>query len=134
MKQKILYIAWGCMAALCVGLGTIEATNLSLKIPMICLAVVFFVPGAILLYDALEAGDRAGVLRIRWISVLSLSLTLVTMVAFILTAAVGHKAADVLYDLLILVSCPMICGQNWLIGLFLWSCLFSASFFKKDRK
>ena len=134
MKQKLLYIAWGCMAILCIGLGTIETTKLGMIVPMICLSVVFFVPPAILLYDALEAGHRAGVLRIRWISLASLALTLASLIAFILTAAVGHKAADVLYEVLIIVSCPMVCGQYWLISLFLWSCLFSASFFKKDRK
>lgn len=134
MKQKLLYIAWGCMAVLCIGLGTIETTKMGMIVPMICLAVVFFVPPAILLYDALAGDDRKGVLRMRWISLISLSLTLVTMIAFILTAAVGHKAADILYEVLILVSCPMICGHYWLISLFLWSCLFSASFFKKDRK
>lgn len=134
MKQKLLYIAWGCMAILCIGLGTIETTDIAVRIAQISLAVVFFVPGAILLYDALEAGDRKGILLIRWISIASLSLTLVAMIAFILTAAVGHPAADPLYEVLNLVSCPMLCGQYWLISLFLWSCLFSASFFKKDRK
>lgn len=134
MKQKLLYIAWGCMAVLCIGLGTIQTTDFWLKVPMICLAVVFFVPGAILLYDALEAGDRKGILRIRLISIASLSLTLVAIIAFMLTAATGSKAADMLYEILVLVSCPMTCGQYWLISLFLWSCLLSASFFKPDRK
>lgn len=134
MKKILLYIVWGCMAALCIGLGTLEATELLLQIPLTVLAVMFFVPGGILLYDAITEHDRKEVLRIRWISIVSLSLTLVTMIAFILTAAVGAAAADILYDILILVSCPMICGQYWLISLFLWACLLSGSFIKPNQK
>ena len=134
MKKTLLYIAWGCMAVLCIGLGTLEATERLIQTPLMALAVVFFVPGGILLYDALTEKDRKEVLRIRWISIASLSLTVVALIAFILTAAVGSAAADALYDILLVVSCPMICGQQWLISLFLWACLFSATFFKKDQK
>lgn len=134
MKKKILYIIWGCMAVLCIGLGTLETTDLLIQIPLTLLAVMFFVPGWFLLYDAFADGDRKEVLRLRIISIASLTLTVIFLIAFILTAAVGLPAADILYDILILVSCPMICGQYWLISLFLWSCLLSATFLKKGQK
>lgn len=135
MKQKLLYILWGCLGVLCVGLGTLEFSDSLAQMAQILIALVFFLPGGILLYDALEAGDRKGILRIRWISILSLSLTLAALVAFILASARGSSAATWLYDVLILVSCPMVCGQYWLISLFLWACLLSATFaIKKDRK
>ena len=134
LKEKILYIIWCCMAVLCIGLGTIEPTAVAMQVAMIVLAVMFFLPGVILLYDARIKKDRKGLLRIRWISIISLILTLVTMIAFILTAATGNAAADVLYDVLILVSCPMVCGQYWLISLFLWACLLCGSFVKPNRK
>lgn len=133
MKEKLLYIIWGCMAVLCIGLGTLETTDLLLQVPLAVLAVMFFVPGGMLLYDAVTEGNRKGMLRIRWISILSLSLTVVFLIAFILTAAVGAPAADILYDILILVSCPMICSQYWLISLFLWGCLLSATFIKSSQ-
>lgn len=134
MKKTLLYIAWGCMAILCIGLGTLETTARLIQISLSVISVMFFVPGGILLYDAVTENDRKEVLRLRWISIASLSLTLVTMIAFILTAAVGAAAADVLYDILLIVSCPMICAQYWLISLFLWACLLSATFLKKDQK
>lgn len=134
MKEKILYIIWGVMAVLCIGLGTLEATELLLQIPLILIAVMFFVPGGILLYDAVEAGNRKGILRIRWICISSLALTLVGTLAFLLTAARGAAAADWLYDVLIVVSCPMVCGQYWLISLFLWASLLSATFLKPHQK
>ena len=134
MKKKLLYIIWVCMAVLCIGLGTLETEDLLLQIPLAVLAVMFFVPGGFLLYDALTGGDRKEVLRIRWISVISLALTAVFLIAFVMAAAVGAAAADFLYDMLMIVSCPMVCGQHWLISLFLWSCLLSATFLRKDRK
>ena len=134
MKEKLLYIIWGCMAVLCIGLGTLDAEELLLRIPMMVLAVMFFLPAGILLYDAFAAGNRKGILRLRIISLTSLALTLVTLVAFMLTSAAGNAAADVLYDVLIVVSCPMVCGYYWLIGMFLWACLLSATFIKPNQK
>ena len=134
MKKKLLYILWGCMAVLCIGLGTLETEDLLLQIPLAALSVMFFVPGGFLLYDAITGGDRKEVLRIRWISIASLALTVISLLAFTMTAAVGAAAADLLYDVLILVSCPMVCSQYWLISLFLWSCLLSATFINTNRK
>lgn len=134
MKKKLLYILWGCMAVLCIGLGTLETEDLLLQIPLAVLSVMFFVPGGFLLYDAITGGDRKEVLRIRWISIASLALTVISLLAFTMTAAVGAAAADLLYDVLILVSCPMVCSQYWLISLFLWSCLLSATFINTNRK
>ena len=134
MKKTLLYIIWGCMAVLCIGLGTLETAELLIQIPLMVLAVMFFVPGGILLYDAVTEKDRKEILRIRWISAISLSLTAVAIIAFTLTAAVGAAAADVLYDILLIVSCPMICAQQWLVSLFLWACLLSGSFIKLNQK
>lgn len=134
MKKTILYIIWLCMAILCIGLGTLEIQELALQIPLAAIGIVFFVPPAILAYDALEIQDRKEILRLRLISILSLVLTVVSLIAFILTAAVGAEISDFLYDLLNIVSCPMLCCQQWLISLFLWGCLLSATFLKTGRK
>ena len=134
MKKTILYIIWLCMAILCIGLGTLEAEEPVLQISLAAIGIMFFAPPAILVYDALESRDRKEVLRLRLISILSLSLTVLNLIAFFLTAAVGAKSADFLYDLLIALSCPMICCQYWFISLFLWGGLLSATFFKINRK
>lgn len=134
MKAKLLYPVWGAMAVLCIGLGTLEAENLWMQLAQLAIGLMFFVPGGLILYNAFSQGSRKGVLAIRWISGLSLALTLVNLVAFFITAGRGDAAADWLYELLILVSCPMICCQYWVVSLFLWACLFGASFLKKDRK
>lgn len=133
MKKLLLYSLWGCLFVLCVGLGTIQVTDTLVKTALLLIGVVFFVPGAILLYDAKTTGDRKGILTIRWISITSLTLTLGALLAFLLTSSRGIEAADVLFEVLILVSSPMICSQYWLVSLFLWSCLLSATFIKTPR-
>ena len=133
MKKLLLYSLWGCLFVICVGLGTIQTTDTFVRVALLLIGVVFFVPGAILLYDAKTEGDRKGILTVRWISITSLTLTLATLVAFLLTSSRGIDAAEVLYEVLILVSSPMICSQYWIVSLFLWGCLLSATFVKIPR-
>lgn len=133
MKKLILYSLWGCLFVICVGLGTIQTTDTMVKTALLLISIAFFVPGLLLLYDAKTEGDRKGVLTIRWISITSLTLTLGALLAFLLTSSRGFDAAEVLYEVLILVSSPMICSQYWLVSLFLWSCLLSATFVKTPR-
>lgn len=133
-RTKILYSIWAFLYILCVGLGTFEVSSILVQVALIAVKVVFFIPGVMLLADAVSRQDRKGILRIRWISIISLSLTLVALVAFFLAAAKQAPAADVLYEVLIFVSAPMACGQYWFISLFLWGCLLSASFHKAARR
>lgn len=134
MNTKLLYGFWAAFYILCVGLGTFEEPEGLLKIAMVCLAVLFFLPGGYLLWDAITRGKRRSVLTIRLISASSLVLTLAALIAFFITTATENAAAAVLYEVLILVSSPMICGQYWFISLFLWACLLCGSFVKPKSK
>ena len=134
MKKRILYIVWACLYVLCVGMGTLENPEGVLKGAMVALAVLFFVPGAFLLWDAIDTGDRKTVRTVRWISIASLALTLVGLLSFVVVGMQGSERMTLVYDLLLLVSSPMICGQFWIMSLFLWGCLLFASFLKKSEK
>lgn len=134
MKEKLLYFCWGCLYILCVGLGTISEAEGIMKLALIGISVVFFVPGVILLYDATVAGDRKGILRIRWICIASLALTAAALAGFLASGASGEESTvDHAYELLVLVSSPMACSQYWLLSLFLWGCLLFATFLKKKQ-
>ena len=133
--NKIFAFAWACLYILCVGLGIIQGATGVLKVALVIVSLIFFVPGALLLYDGLSKNNRKLVLWIRRICLISLGLTTAGLVAFLLCAAYGTGAAvDVAFDLLMLVSAPMTCSQYWILSLFLWACLLSATFFKKDRR
>ena len=127
MKEKTLYILWGALYILCAGLGFIpEATGFG-KTVLTALGILFFVPGAILLYRAIRENDRKKVLRIRFISGCWLLMTLILLVANLLSVNASEAVGNILYGLLVVLSSPLVCGQYWELILFLWACLMLAS-------
>lgn len=134
MKEKILYGIWAALYVLCVGLGMLVGATGVIKAILVCVAVLFFVPGAMLLYDGLRRKDRAAVVRLRIIALTSLLLTLVMLVVNFLSITMPAAVGSAVYEVLALVSAPMFCGQYWFISLFLWACLLFASFHKGIQK
>lgn len=134
MKQKTLYILWACMFILCAGLGFIPESEGFGTVVLVTLAVLFFLPGALLLHCAQKARDAKGIKRIRLISAISLGATAVMLVINFACAGASTALGDFLFGLLILVSSPMICGRYWVVSLFLWACLLMASFNKPPKK
>ncbi len=134
MKEKILYCIWGGLYVLCAGLGFLEGAQGLGKALLVIFALLFFLPGGILLYEGIRSKNRRQILRIRWISAVVLGLTLITLVANFLSVLAPEAVGEALYDILVLVSVPMVCGQYWIIGLFLWACLLICSFHKAARK
>ena len=133
MREKILYGCWAGLYILCVGLGTIEEPAGLGKAVMVLLSVLFFLPGAMLLHDGQRAGDRKAVRRIRWIALGSLVLTLALLVANFCAVHASEAVGQALYDILLLVSAPMICSQYWMLSMFLWACLLFASLKKLPK-
>ena len=129
-KELILYVIWLCLYILCVGLGTVDQMEGIGKVFFILTALIFFIPGIILLVMGIREKNKKTVLRVRMIAVCSLVLTVVLFCVNIVAAAAG-RVSPVLHDLLNLVSAPMFCSQYWVISLFGWASLLSASFMKK---
>ena len=129
-KELILYAIWLCLYILCVGLGTVDQMEGIGKVFFILTALIFFIPGIILLVMGIREKNKKTVLRVRMIAVCSLVLTVVLFCVNIVAAAAG-RVSPVLHDLLNLVSAPMFCSQYWVISLFGWASLLSASFMKK---
>lgn len=134
MKQKLLYALWGVMYILCVGLGTISSPGEFGSAALIFTAVLFFVPGGLLLWDARKANRRKDILRIRIIALCSLILTVIFLVLTVLSVALFPSAGNIIGEILLLVSAPMACGQNYAISLFLWAVLLFASFLPAKTK
>ena len=123
MKEKILYAIWASLYILCVGLGTVENAAGLGKALLIASAVIFFLPGGALLYHGLQTGNKKVLQRLRLVCLTSLVLTLILIVANLMSVSASAKTGKVLYDLLQLFSAPMLCGQYWALSLFLWACL-----------
>ncbi len=125
--MKKLYLCWGGCFALCAGLGCIPHPEGMLKAVMVLLSVLFFLPPTLLLVRGIREKNRRQVLRIQRITLLSLGVTLVLLVANVLTARAAKTVGDFFYYLLVILSSPMVCGQYWALSLFLWGCLLTSS-------
>ena len=134
MKKSSLMAVWGIFYIICAGLGFIPEPEGAVRIFLTVISVLFFVPPAILLYDALSAGDRKTVLLIRRLSALSLSLTLVLLIANFLAALRSPGLGSFLHVLLVIGSAPMVCSNYWVLSLFLWAVLLVASLQKRKEQ
>ena len=133
MKEKLLYAVWAAFYILCVGLGFIQEPEGLGKAVLVLIAIGFFVPGGILLYDGIRSQNRKAVKRVRIICLLSLGLTLGMLLLNLVSFAFPETWGEPLYELLLLVSAPMICGQYWVMSMFLWACLLFCSFKKLPK-
>lgn len=131
MKKPFLFTLWGGLFIVCAGLGFIPDPRGALKTLMTVLSLCFFLPPALLLYQARKQRDLAAVKLIRGLSVLSLALTLALLVGNFLCAAAPEAVGTILYYVLVIVSSPMICSGHWAMSLFLWACLLFASLKQK---
>ena len=123
MNRTSFYTVWAGLFILCAGLGFIPAPAGFLKFLLIGLTLGFFaVPGWFLTWLD-KRGDKLHIRIVRNLALASLGLTigliLLNFVSFMASEAVG----TMLHILLIIVSAPMICGQYWVLSLFLWACL-----------
>ena len=134
MKKTALYIAWFCLFLATVILGSVEPGSKAVKIVMIALSIAFFIPPGILLYQGISQGDRAQVVLLRYISLISLAATFALLVANFLSASTSQNVGDLLYALLIIVSAPMVCSQFWIVSLFAWACILMTSLMYCPKK
>ena len=131
MKEKALYCIWAILYAICTALGFLGPVQGVGKAFLVLAAVIFFVPGVLLLILGFREKDRRILRRVRLISTASLALTLITLVGNLAAARASEKVGNLLHVLLSLVSTPMLCAQYWIVSLFLWACLLFASFARR---
>ena len=127
MNKNSYFALWGGMFVICAGLGFIPKPEGAAKWLLVTISVLFFLPPAMLLRYAMQANDRDTVKLIRNLSLLSLGITVVTLILNFASLIWSEAVGNALYALLIVVSCPMICAQYWLLSMFLWACLLMAS-------
>ena len=127
MKKKLLCGLWAGLFILCAGLGFIPEPEGTVRFLLTTLSVLFFLPPALLLYQAGNARDTASIQLIRNLAALSLGLTVVLLILNFLTVYSSEALGQISHYVLIIVSCPMICSGRWVLSLFLWACLLTAS-------
>ena len=139
MSKRILYIAWALMYALCAGLGFIPNPKGMTYAILFIVALLFFIPPAILTYRAIKNKDIPEIKRLRNISLIWLILTLILLALNFLSVMFTEAAGLFLQGCLTVLSSPMICGRVWVVSIFLWGCLLSATWqemhkYKKKKR
>ena len=127
MVRKSVAGLWGGLFIVCAGLGFIPRPSAFARNLMTLAAVIFFVPPAVLLWQARKQGDRHTRAVVRSLSLASLGLTVLLIALNIVFATASEAAGGLLNSVLIVVSSPMICGGSWALSLFLWACLLMVS-------
>lgn len=132
MKKTILLFIWGWLYLICAALGHATEVTATQQTAMTVMSVLFFIPGFWLLLDGWKQRKKQTCNLVFYISLGSLSLTLVMLLANVLSVTGSETLGNVLYVLLIWLSSPMVCSGYWVLSLFLWATLlFSAIFCKK---
>ena len=134
MKNRYLFALWGVLFILCAALGFVAQPGIAMKILMTLLSIVFFAPPALLLRRAARGNDRPLAQLIRNLSVASLVLTAVLIIANFLSAFGGVVLGNMLHSMLVIISAPMFCSGYWVLSLFLWACLMVCSLNILKRK
>lgn len=119
MVNTFLYIIWALAYLICGALGALLPGHW-VGIPA---SILFFLPPAILLYRAKISGDLKTIRNIRVLSLVWLGTTALLLILNILSVALSAMAGDILYYTMVILTSPMVCGQYWLLSIFLWACL-----------
>ena len=127
MKNQYLFALWGALFILCAGLGFIPEPAGVLRILLTGLSVLFFLPPAVLVWKGRRERNRRQLALVRDLSIVSLSLSVLLLIANFLSAFHSELLGNILHGVLVVVSSPMICSGHWALSLFLWACLLIGS-------
>ena len=126
-KIRKLWLSWGILYVVCALLSGVKNPQGATYGALFLLGMGFFVPPMWLVFLGKLEKNRNVLAWIRNLSIVSLSLTLFVILLNFLAVQSSALWGEVLYILLILVSCPMICTQVWVVSLFGWAFLLMAS-------
>ncbi|MCI7018233.1 MAG: hypothetical protein MR913_00220 [Clostridiales bacterium] len=127
MKNQYLFALWGALFILCAGLGFIPEPAGALRILLTGLSALFFLPPAVLVWKGHRERNRRQLALVRDLSIVSLSLSVLLLIANFLSAFHSELLGNILHGVLVVVSSPMICSGHWALSLFLWACLLIGS-------
>ena len=127
MKYRFLYALWGALFILCAGLGFIPEPAGVLRVLLTGLSILFFLPPAVLVWKGRREKDWMALSLVRNLSIASLSLSVLLIIANFLTVFRSELLGDILHGVLVVVSSPMICSGHWAMSLFFWACLLISS-------
>lgn len=132
MSYTALYSIWGVLFALTAAAGFVPFSEGAVGCIMKILAVMFFVPGWLILFKAKREEDRRHRAIVRNLCLASLISTLLLLVLNLLSAGWPEAVGNGLHAALTVISAPMVCGNAYILSLFLWGCLLMGAISKNS--
>ncbi len=123
MNSILLKVLWAGMFIVCSVLGFLPEPEGVTKVLLVILAVAFFIPPGLLLWQAWRKRDRKEMKLLKLLSICSLGITLALMVGNLLSVLASPVVGDILYGALVILGTPLITGQYWALGPGLWAAL-----------
>ena len=123
VKKSYVYIAWGVLYAICVGLSFVAPESGFEKALLVLCGLIFFLPPAYLLWRAGKENCRKTLLILRLLSIGVLALSTALLMLNMLSVYWSPRTGLVLYVLLVMFAPPVGCIQSWALSLFLWACV-----------
>ena len=123
LPYKVLYILWAALFAVTAALGFVPPTDKSTEVMYQLLAGAFFLPPWMILLKSRNEDAPKHRSLIKFLCFASLGGTMALMALNILSANWSDAVGTALNAALTVVSAPMVCGQGYFLGLFMWGCL-----------
>ena len=118
-KKSVIYVVWAVWYVICLCLCLGKTPIGWAKAPFVLVGLLFYVPPFYLLF--LSKKDRKAIKLMQIISAVALAAFVVLYALNILSVNWSVTAGRVLYYLLAVFSAPILCGQFFVLGLFLWA-------------
>ena len=133
LSYKTLYSAWAILFALTAVLGFIfpQAEGAGVKIALLVIAAVFFLPPWVILRKTRAEGRRFHARLIGFLAMASIVLTAMLLVLNLMSPLWNERVGIALNAALVIVSAPMVCSNFFVLPLFLWGMLLAAAFKRK---
>ena len=124
MSNTVLYALWGVLYVLCAGMGFISNPGEWLQFGMLLLSIAFFIPPMVLIHRSEKTGDCRTLQLVKNLSLAWLIVASALLVGNFLSVMASERLGNLLYGLLVIVASPMVCGDYWVLTIFLWAWLF----------
>ena len=135
MSYTVLYILWGALFAASACMGFLPAPEAKAAQAVFRLAATcVFVPPWLILFRAGKENGKKHRALVRNLSLASIGATTVLLALNIMSARWPEQVGDALHAALVVVSAPMVCGQNYMLSLFAWGILLMASIGKSKPR
>lgn len=133
MSYTVCYLLWAVLFGVTAAMGFTPAPEKGMQEALYMLmAGVVFLPAWMILIRANKEKNTKHKKIVRNLCIASIAGTTTLMALNVMSAGWSESVGNALYAALVIVSAPMVCGQNYMLSLFMWGFLLMASVSKTN--